>query len=151
LAGLDTVSESFDHKVGDQADSLKLDLALNATGLAADKSKLLEYAKGVLNDKIPAGYSLSDSQIDFQFVYVGQLNGNYSYNVTVGANFLPQIDTQKVISLIAGKTPSVAQNYLDSIPGFGHAEVTINFKFPPPLDTLPRIPGNITLDVQPEQ
>lgn len=151
LAGIDTSSESFDHKVGDQADSLKLDLALNATGLGADKSKLLEYAKSVLNDKIPAGYTLTDNQIDFKFAFIGQLNGNYSYNVTIGANFLPQVDTQKVINLIVGKTPSVAQDYLNSIPGFGHAEVTLNFKFPAPFNTLPRIPGNITLAIQPEQ
>ena len=44
LAGLDTISETFDHKVGDSADSFKLSLTLNATGIAADKAKLIEYA-----------------------------------------------------------------------------------------------------------
>jgi hypothetical protein len=82
---------------------------------------------------------------------VGQLNGNYSYNVTVGANFLPEVDSQKIIGLIVGKTTTVAQDYLNSIPGFGHAEVTLNIKFPGPLGTLPRIAKNITLEVKPEQ
>ena len=151
LAGLDTVTETFSNKVGDQADSLKLDLTLNATGLAADKAKLLEYAKSVLNDKTPQGYTLSESQIDFKFTYTGQLNGSYLYNVVIGANFLPQVDSQKIISLITGKTPAVATDYLNSIPGFSRAEITLSPNFPGPFGTLPRIPKNITFEVKPEQ
>lgn len=151
LARLDTVTETFSNKVGDQADSLKLDLTLNATGLAADKAKLLEYAKSVLNDKIPQGYSLTEDQIDFKFTYTGQLNGNYLYNVVVGANFLPKVDSQKIVSLITGKTPTVATDFFNSIPGFSRAEITLNPHFPGPLGTLPRIPKNITFEVKSEQ
>ena len=151
LAGLDTVSETFDHKVGDSADSFKLSLTLNATGVAADKAKLIEYATAVLKDKIPSGFSLNSDQIDFKFKYSSQLNGNYVYNVTIGANFLPQIDIQKTIQRITGKTTSVTQDYLNSIPGFGHAEITLNPKLPGPLGTLPRISKNITLEVTAEQ
>jgi len=151
LAGLDITSENFDHKVNDSADSLKLSLTLSATGLAADKVKLLDYAKGVLKDKIPSGYLLNGDQIDFKFAYMGQQNGRYSYNVTIGANFLPQIDTQKLIGQIAGKTPAVVENYLDSVPGFSRVAVTLNPKFPGPLGTLPRITKNITLEVSAEQ
>jgi len=59
LAVLETTSENFDHKIGDPADNLKLSLSLSATGLAADRAKLLEYAKGVLAGKAPSGYTLS--------------------------------------------------------------------------------------------
>jgi hypothetical protein len=151
LAGLDTVSETFDHKVGDSADSFKLSLTLNATGIAADKAKLIEYATAVLKDKIPSGFTLNSNQIDFKFKFSSQLNGNYLYTVTIGANFLPQIDIQKTIQKITGKTTSVTQDYLNSIPGFGHAEITLSPKLPGPLGTLPRIPKNITLVVTAEQ
>jgi hypothetical protein len=151
LAGLDTVSENFDHKIGDQADSIKLSLNLSATGIAADRVKLIEYAKGVLKDKIPSGFVLNSDQIDFKFMFSAEENGNYLYDVTIGANFLPQIDKQKIIGRIVGKTLSVTENYLNSIPGFGHAEITLKPKFPGPLGTLPRIPQNITLEVSAEQ
>lgn len=151
LAGLDVANESFDHKVGDSADSFKLSLTLNATGLAADRSKLLEYSSSVLKDKIPSGFVLKANQIDFKFAFIDKVGGNYNYNVTVGANFLPQVDSQKIISQIVGKTPAVVESYLDSIPGFSRAEVTLSPKFPGFLGTLPRIPKNITLEVSAEQ
>jgi hypothetical protein len=151
LAGLDTGTENFDHKVGDSADSLKLSLTLNATGLAADKTKLIEYAKEILKDKIPSGFVLNSNQIDFKFSFSSQNNGNYLYNVTIGANFLPQIDSQKIIGQITGKTSGVTESYLNSIPGFGHAEVTLKPKLPGPLGTLPHISKNITLEVSAEQ
>jgi hypothetical protein len=111
----------------------------------------LEYATGVLKDKIPQGFVLNSDQIDFKFKFSSQANGNYVYDVTIGANFLPQIDKQKTISQIVGKTPAVTLNYLNSIPGFGHAEITLKPKLPSFLGTLPHIPGNITLDVTAEQ
>ena len=105
----------------------------------------------VLKDKIPSGFTLNSNQIDFKFKYSSQLNGNYVYNVTIGANFLPQIDIQKTIQRITGKTTSVTQDYLNSIPGFGHAEITLIPKLPGLLGTLPRISKNITLDITAEQ
>ncbi len=151
LAGLDTVSESFDHKIGDSADSIKLTLNLNATGVIADKARLIEYAKGVLKDKTPSGYSLNSDQIDFKFKFLSKQNENYLYDVTIGANFLPEIDKAKIIMRILGKTTTVTENYLNSIPGFGHAEIKLKPKLPSFLRTLPRIPKNITLDVSAEQ
>ncbi len=150
LAGLAVTTETFDHKVGDSADSLKLSLTVNAIGLAADKSKLLEYAVSVLKDKTPSGYSLKEDQIDFKFTFINQVDGKYNYNVTIGANFLPQVDQQKIIGIIVGKTPSIVKNYFGSIPGFDHAEVTLRIKFPWGLGTLPRIPKNITIETKAE-
>lgn len=150
LAGLAITSEEFDHKVGDSADSLKLSLSLNASGLAADKLKLLEYAVNVLKDKTPEGYALKEDQIDFKFTFVSLTDGKYNYNVTIGANFLPEIDQQKIIGVIAGKTPVIVQNYFASIPGFDHAEVTLSIKFPGAFGTLPRISKNISIDVRAE-
>jgi hypothetical protein len=151
LAGVETVSENFDRKVGDSADSVKLSLNLKVTGIASDKVKLIEYAKVVLKDKVPAGFTLNSDQIDFKFKFSTLQGGNYLYDVTVGANFLPGIDKAKIIEKIVGKTTSVTENYLSSIPGFGHAEIKLKPKLPGFLGTLPRIPKNITLEVTAEQ
>ncbi|EKE13500.1 MAG: hypothetical protein ACD_13C00014G0005 [uncultured bacterium] len=151
LAVLETISENFDHKIGDPADSLKLSLSLSATGLAADRAKLLEYAKGVLAGKAPSGYTLSEDQINFKFTLAGgDTGGRYIYDVVVGGNFLPEVDKEKIKSVILGKTPTVAIDYLNSIPGFDHADVLLRIKFPDPLKTIPRIAKNISIDVKPE-
>lgn len=150
LAAIDTVTETFDHKVGDQADNLKLSLSLNATALAADKEKLLEYANNTLKGKAPTGYTLSSDHIDFKFTLVSEDNGKYTYNVVVGGNFLPEVDVEKIKKTILGKTATVATDYLNSITGFDHAEVTLKIKFPGPLKTIPRIAKNIVIEVKPE-
>lgn len=151
LAGTDIVSETFDHKVGDQADNLKLSLNLDVTGIAADKNKLLEYARGTLKDKIPGGYVLRDSQINFKFTFVDQKDGLYNYKVTIGANFLPEVNSDAIINQISGKTTQVVESYLNSVPGFVHAEVKITPNLPSFLETLPHVHKNITIDVVAEQ
>lgn len=150
LAETNATSENFDHKVGDQADSLKLSLNLDVTGLTADKNKLLDYAKGILSGKAPEGYSLSSDQIDFKFTSSGSADGKYTYDVVVGGNFLPYVDTAKIKSIILGKTVSVAEKYLNSVQGFGHANVVLKLKFPGFLKTIPRIAKNIAIEVKPE-
>lgn len=150
LAGIDVVSETFDHKVGEQADNVKLSLSLDATGLAADKEKLIEYASNVFKNKAPAGYTLSSDHIDFKFTYVSNDNGKYVYDVVIGGNFLPEVDTEKIKKTILGKTATVATDYLNSINGFDHADVVLKIKFPGPLKTIPRIAKNITIEVKPE-
>jgi hypothetical protein len=118
LASLDVVTETFDHKVGDQADNLKLSLALNATAVAADKSKLMNYARTVLNDKVPSGFVLKDSQISFKFTFVDQKDNNFNYKMTLSANFLPNINTDNIVKQISGKTTVVVEDYLSKVQVF---------------------------------
>lgn len=151
LAGVNISNKVFSGKVGDAADSIKLSLDLSATGLAADKTKLIEYAKNILKDKVPQGFTLESEQIDFKFKFFSQTNGNYIYDVTIGANFLPQLDNEKTVKQITGKTKTIVENYFNSIPGFGHAEITLKPRLPGFLGTLPRVPKNITLMVRAEQ
>jgi len=150
LVALEPTRENYDRNEGDQADSLKLSLELGATGLAADRTKLLDYAKNMLNSKAPTDYSLSSEQIDFKFTFVSEEDGKYTYDVVVGGNFLPNVDIEKIKSTIIGKNSSVAMEHLNAIPGFDHADVSLKIKFPPPLKTIPRISKNILIMIRPE-
>ena len=151
LSGLDISSETFDHKIGDTVDTLKLSLTVNATGVVADKVKLQQYATDILKDKIPAGYALRGSQITFKFKFVGKQNGNLVYTVDIGANFLPMTSSDDIISKIIGKTVPVAENYLSTVPGYSRAEVKLMPSLFGPLKTLPHINKNITIEVAADQ
>lgn len=144
-------SETFDHQVGDQAENLKLSLKLDVTGIAADKNSLLDFANGLLKDKVPGGYVLRNSQINFDFSYLGTENSLYNYDANISANFLPQVNTDSIINQIAGKTPGAAETYLTTIPGFTRAEVKVSPNLPSFLTTLPHVHKNITIDVAAEQ
>lgn len=151
VATLSATKRVFDHKVGDQADSLKLSLTLKAVGLAADREKLYEYARGVLKDKVPSGFVLRDSQINFGFVFIDEKDGNFNYKITMSANFLPNVDVNNIIKQISGKDPQVVENYLSKIPGFSRAGVTLKPRLPGFLGILPHVSKNITIEVSAEE
>jgi hypothetical protein len=151
LAGLDIASETFDHKVGDTADTLKLSLTVNATGIAADKVKLLQYVADTLKNKIPAGYALNSSQLNFKFTFTSKVNGLYVYTADISANFLPLTNSNTITREIIGKTVPDATNYLSSVPGYTRAEIDLKNYLPGPLKTLPHLSKNITIEVAPDQ
>ena len=147
LAGIEVASENFDHKVGDVAETLKLSLSVNATGVLADKTKLTQYAADILKDKIPTGYALRNSQIKFKFTFVGKQNENMVYTADISANFLPMVNSDEIVGKIVGKTIISATDYLTLVPGYTHAEIALKNSLPGPLKTLPHINKNITIEV----
>jgi hypothetical protein len=151
LAALDVTSEDYDRKVGDVADTLKLSLSVSATGILADKLKLQEYAANTLKNKIPAGYALRNSQINFKFTFIGKEDGNLVYTVNISANFLPMVNSDDIVDKILGKTVPVTVDYLSKVPGYIRAEVKLNPSFPGPFKTLPRIKKNIVIGVAADQ
>jgi hypothetical protein len=151
LAALDIASENFDHKAGDVADTLKLSLSVNGTGVLADKLKLRQYAADTLKDKIPAGYALRNSQINFKFTFTGKQNGNLVYTANISANFLPMVNSDDIINKILGRTVPVTVDYLSTVPGYTRAEIKLNPPLPGPFKTLPHIKKNITIEVAADQ
>ncbi len=147
LAIVEVASENFDHKVGDQADTVKLTLAIDATAIAADREKLLEYARGVLKDKIPSGFVLRDSQINFKFTFIDQVDSNFNYKVVMSANFLPGVNTDSIVKQISGRTPEVVEDFLSKVPGFSRASITLKPKLPGFFGTLPRVHKNIVIEI----
>jgi hypothetical protein len=75
----------------------------------------------------------------------------YKLGGTMSANLLPEVDTQKIANDIAGRYPDVAQEYLAKIPGFTRAQISISPRFPGRLGSLPRVVGNITVDLAAER
>ncbi len=151
LSALTADSQIFDHKVGDVAETLKLSLKVNATGIAADKAKLLSYTADSLKSKIPQGFALRSSQISFKFTFAGGEGENLKYNADIKANFLPMVDTDELIAKIAGKTVPVVENYLTNVPGYARAEVKLKPHLPGPFAVLPRLKKNITIEVASDQ
>ena len=147
LVSIDKIDETFSNKVGDEASTLKLDLQLDAKGVAVDNAKLIEFAKTILKDKIPQGFVLKDDQISYKFVFLKLKSGRYNFKLTVSANFLPVVQTDKIISQISGKTTDAAETYLSNIPGFHRAEVKIISPFPSFLRVLPQVASNINLEI----
>lgn len=142
---------TFSAKVGDDSDTLKLNLEIEGKSIAISRSILLESAKKVLKDKIPEGYVLRDDQIDFGFVFESEDVDGIKFKVSFSANFLPQVKVDEIKKKISGKSPTAVEDYLSQIPGFSHAEIIFKPSLPGGLKVLPRIKKNLTIEVVAEK
>ncbi|MEJ2441647.1 MAG: baseplate J/gp47 family protein [Patescibacteria group bacterium] len=144
-------SESFNHKVGDEADNLKLSLSLDVLGIVTDKQSLFDWAKEVLKDEVPEGYVLREDQIDMQFELKGEKNGVYELAVAMDVNLLPEIKPDEIAEKIAGRYAPLAEDYLMSISGFTRAEINLKPPLPGRLGTLPHVAKKIEVELAAER
>lgn len=151
LVSLNTSEESFSRKVGDEADTLKLNLSVDAEAIIADKKKLTETIQEKLKNSVPQGFTLRDDQVGYKFEFIDIDGEKYNFKVNVKANFLPEVKTNEIVRKISGRVPSVVENYLSDIPGFSRAEIRINPRFPGIFGTLPRVTKNITIEIKAEK
>jgi len=145
-------SRTFNHKVGDEADTLKLSLGLTADIVSIPKNDIVELAKEILKVKIPEGFVLRGEQIDFEFKIKNTDKSVYDFEVRVVANLLPEIDTEVVVDKIKGKYPDLAEEYLNKeVPGFVRADIRIRPRLPERLKTLPHVTKNIEVEIAAER
>ena len=151
LVLLDEKEALFSHKVGDEADNLKLALSMDARGVITDKRRLADSVREKIKDRIPEGFILRDTQISYEFEFVEEdSSGNFLYKVLTKVNFLPEINQDDIIRKISGRLPAVVEDYLTSIPGFARAEIRLTPRLPGRFGTLPRVGKNITIEIASE-
>ena len=143
--------KDYSDKVGDEATTLKLDLAVEVAGLIVDRKSLIDVANETFKEKVPTGYVLREEQISMKFSYDKEVDGVYSLNVTVLANLLPELNIEEIKKAIAGRLPEIAKETVSGIPGFERIEILLKPRFPGRLGTLPRIVGNIEVEVAAEK
>lgn len=142
--------KTFGNKVGDEADTLKLNLTVDVKGLSVSQDQLTDLAMETLKTKVPSGYVLREGQISNEFEFLEEGEDGAKVVVLFRANLLPEVKPDEVAKAIRGKYPTLAEDYLTSIKGFSRAEIKINPSLPGRLKTLPRISRNIEVEIAAE-
>ena len=145
-------SRNFSNKVGDEAETLKLSIDLEANVISLNKNELIQLAQDALKDKVPQGFVLRGEQIEFEFDLEEEEKGVYDFEVRVSANLLPGVKSEEVVKKIRGKYPNLAEEYLNQeVAGFVRAEIKIRPTLPGKLKTLPHLTKNIEVEVAAER
>lgn len=141
--------KTYNHKIGDEASDLKLNLTLSATVLVVNKNDFYEVAKEILKEKIPSGYSLRQDQLKASFSLVEEKDGTASFKTNFIANLLPKVDQDEIAKSIAGRSIDAAKEFLVKVRGYDRAEITIkpDFKLSK-LVVLPHSYKRIHIEVQ---
>lgn len=141
--------KEFDKKVGDEGTSLKLNLEVEAEGVAVKKNDIEEIGLKYLSQSVPSGYTLKNDQIESDFSYQSKENNVYTLQLLVSADLLPQINIDEIRKNITGKFPDTAEEYMNkNVPGFERAVIEFGkIHFPGRLGTLPRVSDNIEISI----
>jgi hypothetical protein len=131
-------SATFDHEVGDQANTVKLSETMKVSALSTSKTDLNNLAKQIFASQVKSGYVMNDSQIDYVFE---------AKDVSFMINLLPQLNNAKITSQIAGKGTAQAKKSLSNIDGYSDATIQIKPNIPF-LQFLPHIPDHISIKVE---
>lgn len=127
-------SKQFDHKLGEQATTVKLSMTADVSGLTVLKKDMDDFARKAFSSEVPSGFVMRDEQIDF---VVNEKDTNFMINL------LPEINPDDLAKRLAGKTSGDAKNILSRLPGY--QDVRITFGSFPAFNFLPHISKNITV------
>lgn len=140
-------SLDFSHKVGDEASTLKLSMSLESTGVLVARDDLNEFIAQLLKNQVPMGFVLREDQVEIDFSVLEEDGEVWRTEGILTANLLPEIDPDEVARKISGKYPPLAQEFLATVPGYSRAEIRLSPALPGKLGSLPRIVGNITVEI----
>ncbi len=144
--------KNFSAKEGDEAETLKLSMEVEAKALVIKKEVLDDYALSFLREKVPQGYVLRKEQISYDFDFDKEEKGIYMFKLGILANLLPQLDGRIIAEKLRGKYRSVAEDYLSKdVAGFVKADIRIIPNFPDKIETLPHLVKNIEVEFAAEK
>lgn len=112
---IDVNDQVFDHVVDDPADVLNLRITAVAFGLAVDQDDTEAIVRAMLQKQMQAGYQLLPNGVQVDALPGGKYQGIALRLPIRGIGYAtPQIDTNKVIRALQGKTADEATSYLSS-------------------------------------
>jgi len=141
------INRNFDKAVGTEADKLRLELEMKAKTLAYSASDLDSLVDEALADYIPQNFILKGKEVEIKEEKINE-EGVAILKVYVKGNLIPDVDIEAIKKNLAGKYPSVANDYLQSLPSFTKVEMNISPKLPARLKTLPRLSKNISVKIE---
>ena len=142
--------KTFASKIGDETETLKLNLTMEVKGLSVSRKELTDLAMEILKNKVPSGYVLREGQIANEFDFLEEQENGTKVEVLFKANLLPEVKPEEIAAAIKGKYQKFAEDYLTSIRGFTRAVIVIKPKLPGKLRTLPRIGSRIDVVISAE-
>lgn len=123
------VKVTYSGEVGDEADSVKLNLTVNATGLAYSKADVKPIADAILQSKLPEGYSMENSVPEILSAATADGNGKNVIEANVSVKAAAVVDAAAVAASAAGKRESEAIESVKAQAGVANAVIRFSPSF----------------------
>lgn len=150
---METVSErekqkSYDHKIGDEATNLKLNLTFEVSAFSFKKSDMFELSKDVLKEQITQDYILREGQLSLSFDVKERKEDKALISTSFSANLLPAIDAAGIKNKIAGRNVKFVEDYLIRESGYDKVRIDITPGVFRRFGVLPHLARNIEVQFE---
>lgn len=144
------LQENYSADIGDETDSLSLDLEIEAKGLKYNKQDIEDLIAQRVEETTPDGYERSNQPIEVETSSaVKESDESITLDAFIKVKLLPKIDIDQLVNAIKGKSGSDLDEILKQIPGFKKAEAILGPRWlPPRLKKLSPNPKNITIIIE---
>jgi hypothetical protein len=142
------VSQVYSKKVGDQATDFTIEMVSKYKGTAYNETELKGLVSKLLDTNVPEGFELDVANSETQSeVSKVEKDGKLVFTAKFKAKLKPKIDLEGLKKQIAGQPKGRAEEKLREIGNVIGTEILLTPNLPAPLDILPFITNNITIEV----
>ena len=141
---------TFDHAIGDAADSLSLTMRVVVEATAVDESLAQQIAFARLAGQIPRGHVVRPELVLYDRGAVTNVDsiGSVTFTMNCSGLVVSQIDNAQLQQVLAGRDPADAAQYIDSeidLADGTQPQITLD---PDWMTRLPLLPMRITIRTQ---
>jgi hypothetical protein len=143
--------KSFDKKVNDEADKVKLTLQLKTTALSFQEDEFKQLAEVEIRSLVPSDfdYDPEKTEIDFE-PETSTKKDVFAFQARFKADLVPKLNLEEIKSNLLGKKPVIGKTYLSNLPNVVSFEAQISPKLPESIATFPRLLKRIKIEVETE-
>lgn len=144
----EVIKEELSAEAGEEAEQVSLTLGLKVYAYSYNREMLENELKKELFQLVPRGYTLESEKINIKVKDTTVENEKVNLKINAEAQLLPKVNKDELKQKLAGKSPKVAEGYLNTIPNFIQAEVEIKPRLPERIEIIPHRTDNININVE---
>lgn len=143
------LEKTFSKKINDEANSLSLNLKVQAEALSFSEEEFKQLAEEQIKNLIPDGFSYNSNETEMNFKLKESSEKDiFVFEAHFKANLSPQLDLETIKKNLLGKKPVIGETYLSNLPHVNSFTAEINPRLPEGIVTFPRVLKRITIEVK---
>lgn len=142
--------KTFDRKLNDEANSVKLNTSIAYTLGSYNKEELINFVASAEDFDVPDDFKLSDSDSTINITDIEKDGDDISAKLSFKAVFRPQLNEESLPQLVSGKGTQDAIDKLKEVQGVSDVSIEYSNAIPFLPKIMPLNKGNISLEFKSE-
>ena len=142
------IEKTFDKKIDEEANTLKLKLKLKINALSFSESDFKQLIGEEIQKLVPPDFEYDPEQTETNFQLKEFSAKIITFTASFKAKLIPKFNLEEIKNNLAGKKPMIGQTYLGNLPNVDSFEAKISPKFPGQIATFPRVAKRINMEIK---